>query len=97
MMRVLIRPKADDDLEEIYAWIARDDPAAAERHIRRLVAAALGLRHYPERGTARPEIGEGARSLVVVRYLILYRICENFVEIVRFIHGARDLRDALAD
>jgi toxin ParE1/3/4 len=59
--------------------------------VRRLVGAALRLSDFPERGRARPEIAEGARSLVVGQYLVLYRICENAAEIVRFIHGARDL------
>ena len=91
-MRVTIRPSADHDLDDIFDWIAEDNPDAAERHVRRLVDAALALRDFPERGPLRPEIGEGVRSLTVARYLILYRIESDVVEIVRFIHGARDLR-----
>lgn len=59
--------------------------------MRRLTSAALGLRDFPGRGTARPEIGEGARSIVVGNYLVLYRVGAEAVEIVRFVHGARDL------
>ncbi|MGC6400686.1 type II toxin-antitoxin system RelE/ParE family toxin [Sphingomonas sp. FW199] len=90
-MRVTIRPQADRDLDEIYDWIARDDPAAAERHVRRLVTAALALSDFPERGPMRPDIAEGARSIVVGRYLVLYAIVGETVEIVRFLHGARDM------
>jgi toxin ParE1/3/4 len=67
--RVTIRPSADRDLDEIFDWIARDDVDAAERQVRRLIAATLAFRDYPERGRARPEIGEGMRSLVNGRYL----------------------------
>lgn len=63
MTAVFILPSADRDLGDIYNWIAKDDPQAAEVHVRRLVAAAQRLRHFPERGMARPEIGDGARSL----------------------------------
>ncbi|QIG78682.1 type II toxin-antitoxin system RelE/ParE family toxin [Stakelama tenebrarum] len=94
MTRVHILPSADRDLGEIYHWIAQDDPLAAEAHVRRLVAAAQQLRDFPERGMARPEIGEGARSWAVGRYLLLYRTGKERVEIVRFLHGARDMGGA---
>ncbi len=90
-MRVAILPSADRDLDAIYDWIAEDDAEAAARHVRRLTAAALSLRDFPLRGMARPEIGAGARSLVVGRYLVLYRVSSARVEIVRFVHGARDV------
>lgn len=96
MKRVTIRPSADRDLDEIFGWIARDDVDAAERQVRRLIAAALALREYPERGRARPEIGEGMRSLVNGRYLIFYRIADDVVEVVRVLHGARDLGEVVA-
>ena len=92
MMRVTIRPSANHDLDGIFDWIAEDNPDAAERHVRRLVEAALALHDFPERGPLRSEIGEGVRSLTVARYLVLYRIESDAVEIVRFIHGARDLK-----
>jgi plasmid stabilization system protein ParE len=34
--RVNITPAADRDADEIFAYIARDDPVAAEEHIQRL-------------------------------------------------------------
>lgn len=40
---------------------------------------------------ARPEIGEGARSLVIERWLVLYRLVDGGVQIVRIVDGARDL------
>tara|TARA_Y100000815_G_scaffold132236_1_gene119380 strand:- start:1279 stop:1572 length:294 start_codon:yes stop_codon:yes gene_type:complete len=89
--RVYILPSADRDLDEIYDWIAQDDPLAAEAHVRQLVAVAERLRDFPERGMARPEIGEGARSWAVGRYLLLYRVSDGRVEIVRFLHGAREM------
>ena len=91
MKTVVLRRSADRDLDDIYDWIAADDPVAAERHVRRIVAAAERLAEFPKSGRARPEISEGARSLVVGRYLVLYRIEGEHVEIVRVVHGARDV------
>jgi toxin ParE1/3/4 len=97
-VRILVRRRsADDDLDDIFSWIAAHDPAAAERHVRRLVASTERLADYPEIGRARPEIGEGARSLVVGQYLVLYRVTAREVEIVRFVHGARDVLGMLDD
>jgi hypothetical protein len=39
----------------------------------------------------RPELGPEARSIVVGRYLILYRVGPDSVDIVRIVHGAGDL------
>ena len=91
MKTIVLRRSADRDLDDIYDWIAADDPVAAERHVRRIVAAAKRLAAFSESGRARPEIGEGARSLVVGRYLVLYRIERERVEIVRIVHGAREV------
>lgn len=90
-MQVHIRPAADADLGSIFDWIAAEDVAAAERLIERIADAARRLGDFPERGRQRPEIGEGVRSLVLGRYLILYRVTPRQVEVVRIVHGAREL------
>lgn len=95
MKPVFILPSADADLGEIFDWIASDDPDAAERFVNRLVDSARRLSAFPERGTSRPEIGAGLRSLVVGSYLILYRVSPERVDIVRFAHGARELERLL--
>jgi toxin ParE1/3/4 len=89
--RVYIRPSAGYDLDDIYAWISADDPIAAARFVERLAAAARSLGDFPERGRSRTEVGAGYRSLLVGRYLILYRNAPRQVEVVRFVHGAREL------
>ena len=42
-------------------------------------------------GAARPDIATEVRYLTVGNYLILYRELSNSVEIVRVLHGARNL------
>jgi toxin ParE1/3/4 len=44
-------------------------------------------------GMARDDIAAGLRHFPVGRYLILYRDCGDGVEIVRYVHGMRRLRD----
>jgi plasmid stabilization system protein ParE len=35
-MKVVVRAKADADLDGIFAWVAKDNPAAAAEMIRRI-------------------------------------------------------------
>ena len=97
MKPVLIRPSADADADEIFNWIARDDPAAAERLVRRIFEAARRLANFPESGTPRPELGPEARSIVVGKYVVLYRVGPDSVDILRIVHGARELGALLVE
>ncbi len=97
MKPVFILPSADADLSEIHDWIANDDLRAADRLVDRLVEATRRLKDFPDRGTPRPELSDAARSLVVGNYLILYRVGPERVDIVRIVHGARDLSDLAWD
>ncbi|MDR3475763.1 MAG: type II toxin-antitoxin system RelE/ParE family toxin [Devosia sp.] len=49
------------------------------------------LGDHPQLGSARSEIAEGARVLVIERWLALYRLVEDGVQVVRIVDGARDL------
>jgi len=42
-------------------------------------------------GRARPELGHGLRSFVVGQYVVFYRPSTKGIEIVRVLHGARDI------
>ena len=44
-------------------------------------------------GRARPELRADLRSLPFGAYLILYRVVEDGVEIIRVVHAARNLDD----
>ena len=50
------------------------------------------LGQYPEIGRERRDIAPGLRYLASGNYLILYRLAPTAVEIVRYVHGRRDLR-----
>jgi toxin ParE1/3/4 len=83
--------RARADLLDIWLEIASKNPAAADRLYDRLEARVKILGEYPEIGTARPDIAVEARMLVESSYLILYRIRVGDVQIVRVLHGARDI------
>lgn len=93
-MRIRRLPGAITDLDEIYAYVAAHNELAAGRLVHDVAVSIEGLADYPYKGRERPDIHPTARSRPVGRYLILYRVTEATVDIVRVMHGARDLTAA---
>lgn len=90
--QVFLSQEALNDIERIVAYIAFDNPAAAQRMGDQLLDAALSLKRMPERGRMVPEFRKrDLRELVVRSYRIIYLVSasDKTVEIVRFWHGAR--------
>ena len=83
------------DLIDIWVGIALDSPGAADRLFDRIEARVMGLGAFPELGSLRPDIAMAARVLVEAPYLILYRILSDGVQVVRVLHGARDIDRSL--
>jgi toxin ParE1/3/4 len=83
------------DLIEIWRFILQDSPEAADRVLSDIDDKCRLLSERPHIGRARTELGLEIRSFPYRRYLILYRIIDEGVEIIRVVHGARDLRDLL--
>lgn len=92
MNRLVITPLAAADLEDIASYIAKEDPAAALRMIERLEEISILLKDHPHIGVARDDIAKGMRVFPVGNYLILFRVLDKGVQIVRYVHGARELR-----
>lgn len=91
-MRVVYLPTADRDLLEIFEWIAASDMPAADRYVDKIRNGLWRLRDFPHSGSPREDIALGVRGIVVASHVALYRVTEASVEIVRVVHGARDMR-----
>lgn len=89
--------QAEEDLIDIWTFIAEDDPAAADRLLDRIDEVCGLLAENPQMGPARPDLRPELRYMIVARYLILYRVVAERVEIVRVVHGARDLPSLFHD
>jgi toxin ParE1/3/4 len=79
------------DLEDIWDYIAKDNPSAADSFVEILLEKCRLLAGEPELGRDRPEIKTGLRSLPVKKYVIFYRVTESMVEIARVLSGYRDI------
>ncbi|NNM78288.1 type II toxin-antitoxin system RelE/ParE family toxin [Sphingomonas sp. ID1715] len=90
MKRIRRLPTAVRDLDQIWADIFVDNPAAADDLATLLIGATNRLRDYPESGTPKFGILPGLRSISVKRYRIYYRVSPEAVEIMRIVHQSRD-------
>jgi toxin ParE1/3/4 len=97
MAVVVIRPLALGDLAEIWAYIADDRVASADAFAASIDKKFHGLARHPGMGRARPELSKGLRSFVVGRYVIFYLSLPNGIDVVRVLHGARDIDTVLQD
>jgi len=89
--QVIVGPVAERDLISIARHIARDNPAAAEKLVGRLLQEARSLTNFPNRGGPYKD-RPGARFTVVGAYLVVYRVVEDRkeVRILRFWHASRE-------
>lgn len=87
---------ATADLESIVEHIFRDSEFYAAAVARELVAAARSLTTFSERGRMVPEYEDrSVREIIVRRYRLIYRVQPERVEVLRIIHGARQMPPAV--
>jgi len=83
--------QAEADLLEIWLYLTRDNVDRADALLDRLDERSQILSQHPEAGRKRDELAPGIRSLTAGEYLIFYRVTDVQVEILRVLHGARNL------
>ena len=90
MPELTISPEANQDLLDIWLYIAEDSPMNADQFLDKLHTKALNLSEFKEIGIDRPELAKDLRSFPVDRYMLYYRAVPTGIELVRVLHGSRD-------
>lgn len=91
-MKIIWSNRAISDLDEAFAYIAKDSKTNALKMIRRIRKRTKLLTRFPELGSVvGNRRGEQVRELLENPYRIFYAVKENQIEIVRVYHGARRL------
>lgn len=88
---ILKRPRARSDLAEIWDYIADDSEARADAFVESIDQEFQLLATRPNMGRVRDELAKGLRSFPVGRYIIFYRPISEGIEVIRVLHGSRDL------
>ena len=94
MPYIVQRPEAAADLLDIWLHIAPQNLAAADRLADRIALQCGHLAEMPRLGRARDDLAAGLRSFTVGSYVLFYVPLNDGIELIRVLHGARDL-DAL--
>jgi toxin ParE1/3/4 len=91
MSRVRLSLEASRDLEEIEDYISQDNPDAAVRLVLLVRKKCELLSQQPGIGRDRSDVFSGLRGFPLGNYVIFYRPASDGIEVVRVLHGARDI------
>ena len=91
MLPVVRTDQAEIDLAEILDYLDERSPQTAERLATAIDDRSKLLSQLPLLGRTREELGPGLRSIVVEQYVLFYRVTATAVQVLRILHGARDI------
>jgi plasmid stabilization system protein ParE len=94
--RVIIPLIAKESLHDIFEYIKIDSPSAAIKVRKKLIEIAKSLKNLPERFSKEHYLSNrkgNYRSVVQWHYKIIYKVSENDVTILRFMHTSRDPKE----
>jgi len=88
-----LTPKAEDDLFTIWTYIASDNLDAADRLEAEFFSACQRVAVKPDLGHFRRDLTNKPVRFFAVRgaYLIVYDPATEPLEVLRVLHGARDI------
>jgi toxin ParE1/3/4 len=100
-MRVLLTRDAEQDLEEIYDYIAAADSPASARYVLDKLSELVGsLAEFPERGSHPSELlalgNRDYRQVHFKPYRLIYHVAMDHVTIDLIADGRRDMPALLA-
>ncbi|MEZ6059361.1 MAG: type II toxin-antitoxin system RelE/ParE family toxin [Planctomycetaceae bacterium] len=94
MSRYRLSRQADDDLEAIADWIARQNPAAADKVLDALLGSIRNLARNHGSGSLRDDLRPGLRIFPAKRpaqnYVICYYEIPDGIEVSTVLHSRRD-------
>lgn len=91
MIKLVITERADQDLEDIWLYVATTSyPEYADAVLDQLVVAFELLSSNPSMGAMREELGGGVRLYPLDKINIIYWLKGKKLEVLRVYHSARD-------
>ncbi len=87
----IITEAAQAELDEAWDFLARRSVKSADRLIDRFVSKAKVHAEFPESGRSREDLGPGLRTFVVKPYVVFFRPAADTIEVLRVLHGRRDI------
>jgi toxin ParE1/3/4 len=90
-MRVILEESAVADIDQLAAWVAKDNPQAARAIIRKILETIERLNLFPALGHEGRDRGTYERTVSRTAYIIVYEIRRkpSAVLVIAVVHGAR--------
>lgn len=83
--------KAEQDLEDIWVYIAQQNQLVADKQIAQILNRFPMLAQFPDIGKTRDNLLQGLKSFPIKLYIIYYLKITDGVEVVRVLHQSRDV------
>ena len=91
-MKIIWSPLAIDRVSEIAAYIAQENPTAAEKWVDTVFRKVGDLQNFPESGRVAPETeNKAVRELIYGNYRLIYRLEEKRISVLTVRHGKQIL------
>jgi toxin ParE1/3/4 len=97
MARAVRTPQAKSDLVDILAYIGERNRVAARRLAKELTKLFNPLARFPLLGRDRQELAPGLKSYPLGNFVVFYRPMKAGIEVIRVLHGARDIPPLFQD
>jgi addiction module RelE/StbE family toxin len=81
---------AVNQLEDIFDYISEENPAAAERTVRRIHEAILRTARMPRAGRIGRVPGTREVAVAGTPYLVAYDVIESMIHVLAILHGAQE-------
>lgn len=91
MAKVIRALPANADLMEIWVYLAERSIENANSMIQAIGRKCQDCAEMPGIGRRRDDLAPGLRTSVEGSYIICYRVIDDGIEVVRVLHGSRDL------
>jgi len=91
MSELILSPEAEQDLIDIWLYIAEDSPVNADHYTDKLYDKGIILAENPQMGADRSDLMDELRSFPFDHYVLYYREINNGIEMVRVLHASRDI------
>jgi toxin ParE1/3/4 len=88
---------AKDDLNEVWFSIALSSMDSADRTVEAILEVSRLHVRFPNMGLSRDDLRLGLRCFTVSSYVVYYQPVESTIEILRILHGARNVESIFAD
>lgn len=82
---------AEQDIADVWQFVARDSLEAADRIVDRLTATFSLLAQNAYLGQVYEHPRHELRRFSVEKYAIFYRVLDDAIVVVRVLHGARNI------